>query len=125
MHKTGLGFHTSKTRHEENHNGRYASIVKGKRASFAKNIYFTKSFDEPSGKGGFEMRHSLLYFFSLVRISELFYTNFSSTCNSVRISSKASATAVSPFTPKSDQVQIPLQPHQKYDITQYEELGFS
>ena len=31
-----------------------------------------------------------------------------------------------PFTPKSDQFQIfPLQPHQKYYTTQYEELGFS
>ena len=30
-----------------------------------------------------------------------------------------------PFTPKSDQFQIPLQPHQKYYITQYEELGFT
>ena len=32
---------------------------------------------------------------------------------------------VNPFTPKSDQWQVPgLQPHQKYDTTQYEELGF-
>ena len=30
-----------------------------------------------------------------------------------------------PSTPVGDQFQIPLQPHQKYDITQYEELGFS
>ena len=31
-----------------------------------------------------------------------------------------------PFTPKSDQCQVPgLQPHQKYNTTQYEELGFS
>ena len=30
-----------------------------------------------------------------------------------------------PFTPKSDQFEIPMQPHQKYHITQYEELGFS
>ena len=32
---------------------------------------------------------------------------------------------VYPFTSKSDQFQTPLQPHQKYYITQYEELGFS
>ena len=31
-------------------------------------------------KGAFEMRHSFLYFFSLVRISEFLYENFSSTC---------------------------------------------
>ena len=30
-----------------------------------------------------------------------------------------------PFTPKSDQFQISPQSHQKYNITQYEELGFS
>ena len=30
--------------------------------------------------GAFEMRHSFLYFFSLVRISEFVYANFSSTC---------------------------------------------
>ena len=31
-----------------------------------------------------------------------------------------------PFTPKSDQLKCPLQPHQKYNyIPQYEELGFS
>ena len=29
-----------------------------------------------------------------------------------------------PFTPKSDQFQIPLQPHQKYYITQYGEFDF-
>ena len=39
-----------------------------------------QSFDELSGKGAFEMRHSSLYFFSLVRISEFVHTNFSSTC---------------------------------------------
>ena len=32
---------------------------------------------------------------------------------------------INPFTPKSDQFQIPQQPHQKYYTTQYEELGFS
>ena len=42
--------------------------VKGKRASFANNFYFTDSSDELSGKGG--MRHSFLHFVSLVRISE-------------------------------------------------------
>ena len=31
---------------------------------------------------------------------------------------------LNPFIPKSDQFQIPLQPHQKYDITQYGEPGF-
>ena len=31
---------------------------------------------------------------------------------------------LNPFTPKSDQCQILLQPHQKYYITQYGELGF-
>ena len=43
----------------------------------------------------FEMRHSFLYFSSLVRISEFPYENFWSTCvqYGVRISSKASATA--------------------------------
>ena len=30
-----------------------------------------------------------------------------------------------PFTPKSEQLKIPLKPHQEYYITQYEELGFS
>ena len=30
-----------------------------------------------------------------------------------------------PFTPKSDQFKFPLQPHQEYYITQYEEIGFS
>ena len=30
-----------------------------------------------------------------------------------------------PFTPKNDQFQVPLQLHQKYYITQYEERGFS
>ena len=33
---------------------------------------------------------------------------------------------VNPFTSKSDQISnFPLQPHQKYNITQYKELGFS
>ena len=31
---------------------------------------------------------------------------------------------INPFTPKSDQCPISLQPHQKYYITQYGELGF-
>ena len=31
---------------------------------------------------------------------------------------------LNPFTPKSDQCQILLQPHQKYYITQYGELAF-
>ena len=43
-------------------------------------FYFAYSFDEPDGKGAFEMRHSFPYFFSLVRISEFLYVNFSSTC---------------------------------------------
>ena len=34
--------------------------------------YFAESFDEPGGKGDFEMRHSFLYFFSLVRTPECF-----------------------------------------------------
>ena len=32
-------------------------------------FHFAESFDEPGGKGAFEMRHSFLYLFSLVRIS--------------------------------------------------------
>ena len=45
-------------------------------------VYFTELFDEPGsgGKGPFETRHSFLYFFSLVHISDFFKTNFESTC---------------------------------------------
>ena len=56
------------------------TITERKRASFAKNIYFAESFDELSGKGAFEMRHSFLYFVSSLRISEFLYANFFSTC---------------------------------------------
>ena len=45
-------------------------------------------------KGALEMRHSVLYFFSLVRISEYLYVIFRPLAHDVRISSKASATAV-------------------------------
>ena len=39
---------------------------------------------------------------------------------------KVSLRRSNPFTPKSDQFQIsPAASHQKYYITQYEELGFS
>ena len=56
----------SPTTHEANDPGRHASVVKGNRESLAKNtVNFAESFEEPSGKGAFEMR---LYFFSLVRI---------------------------------------------------------
>ena len=53
-------------------------------------LRFAESFDESGGKGAFEMRHSFLYFLSLVRISECLCANFSSTC--VR-RTQASATA--------------------------------
>ena len=43
-------------------------------------VYFAESLEDPGGKGAFEVRHSFLYFFSLVRISEFSYANFSSTC---------------------------------------------
>ena len=49
-----------------------------------------KLFDEPGGKRAFEMRHSFLYFFSLVRTSECSYAHFS---YGVCIPSKACATA--------------------------------
>ena len=41
---------------------------------------FTESFDKPDGKGATEMHHLFPYFFSLVRILEFLYVNFSSTC---------------------------------------------
>ena len=43
-------------------------------------IYFAESFDEPGDKGALEMRHSFLYFSSLLRISAFLYANMSSTC---------------------------------------------
>ena len=48
--------------------------------SFWTKFSFAESFDEPGGKGAFEMHHTFLYSFSLVRISEFPYTNFLSTC---------------------------------------------
>ena len=65
---------------------RHASkIMKGKRISekklmLWKKVYFAESFDEPSGKSSFELRHSLLYLSLLVHISEFPYANFLSTC---------------------------------------------
>ena len=58
----------------------HSSILKGKRASFANKLYFAESFDEPGGKGAFQMRHSFPFFFPLVRISEFLNANFSSSC---------------------------------------------
>ena len=82
----------SQTTHSANDHGRHASIVKGKRGSFVKNIiFFAESSDEPGGKGAFEMHHLFLCYFSLVHISKFSNANFSSI---VRISSKASVTAV-------------------------------
>ena len=52
----------------------------GKHASLRATFHFAESFDERGDKSAFEMRHSFLYFFSLVRISEFVYANFSSTC---------------------------------------------
>ena len=43
-------------------------------------IFFSESFDELGRKSVFEMCHSCLYWFSLVCISEFWYTNFSFTC---------------------------------------------
>ena len=56
-------------------------------------VYLAESFDEPVGKGVFEMRHSFLCFCSLVRIYELLYANSRPLAYDVRISSKACATA--------------------------------
>ena len=39
-------------------------------------LYFAQSFDEPGGKGTFEVPHSCLYLVSLVRISELCVRKF-------------------------------------------------
>ena len=84
----GLGLSTSQTTNEANDNGRHASIVKEKRAPFA-----------------FEMRYSFLYFFSLVRISEFLHAISRPLAYGVRISSKASATAVS--TSKRNENLVP------------------
>ena len=77
----------SQTTHEANDHGSHASIVKGKRASFANNI----SFD--GARGAFGMRHSFLYFVGTH--SPNFCTQISRPpAYHVRISSKGSATAV-------------------------------
>ena len=56
----------------------YSSIFWKKSAHrLRKTFHFAESFD---AKGAFEMRHWFPYFFSLIRISEFLYTNFSSTC---------------------------------------------
>ena len=78
--KAGLGLNTSQNTHEANDHRSCTRIVKGKRASFAKNIYFAESVDEPGGEGASEMRHQFLCFSSLVHISEFLYVNFPSTC---------------------------------------------
>ena len=88
----------------------YTRHVKGKRASFA--FILLSRLMKLVVKCAFEMRHSFLYFFSLVCISE-FDTNLTQISHPVvyhvRISSKASATAGkgNTFTPKSDQFQTP------------------
>ena len=70
-----------------NDHGRHSIIVKGKRASFVNNTLFC--WIVWCGRCVFEMRHSFLYFFSLVRISEFLYPHFSSTCvRLIRISSR-------------------------------------
>ena len=56
-------------------------------------FYFTESFDEPSGKGAFEMRHSFIYFFSLVHNSEFCMQTSRPLACGIRISSKSSATS--------------------------------
>ena len=55
--------------------------------------FFVKSFDKPSGKGAFGMRHSFLYLFPLVRISKALYTNSRPLVYVEGISPKTSATA--------------------------------
>ena len=65
--EAGLGLNTSQTAHEANDPIRCTSIVKEKRASFAKNSLFRWIVWWTGGKGAFEMRHSFLYFFSLAR----------------------------------------------------------
>ena len=50
--------------------------MKEKCASFAKNIYFAESFDEPGGKGAFEVPRSFLFFFSLYTHLQIFARKF-------------------------------------------------
>ena len=54
-------------------------------------FYFAESFDELTGNGAFEMRHSFLNFFSLVRISKCSYANFRSLAYAVYASSQKPA----------------------------------
>ena len=80
--KTGLGLKTSQTNHDANDHGTYASCVKGKRASFTKNILVVL-------KCGIRFSISFRWYA---------FPNFRTQISrplaySVRISSKASATA--------------------------------
>ena len=71
---SALVLKTPQTTHDANDHGRHASIVT---RIVCEERFFA---NEPGSKGAFEMRHLFLYFFSLVRISEFSYANFSSTC---------------------------------------------
>ena len=71
--KNGLGLNTSQAKHDANDHGTYASMWKEGAHRLRRTFYFAES------EGAFEMRHSCLYFFSLVRISEFLCANFSST----------------------------------------------
>ena len=78
--KAGLGLNASQTKHEANDHGTWREYVKGKSASFAKNVLFRWIV---WWTNTFEIRHSFfvfVYLFSLVRISEFLYAHFSSTC---------------------------------------------
>ena len=55
-------------------------------------FYLAESFDEPGGKGTFQMRHSFPYFFLLVHISETFVRKFIIHLHTVYASSQKLAT---------------------------------
>ena len=76
---TWFPYVSNKTWLVANDHGTYASIVTEESAHRLRTFYFAESFDEPGGTGAFEMRHSFLYFLTLVRICEFLYANFSLT----------------------------------------------
>ena len=84
--KAEFGLNTSQTKHEANDRGRHAILRKE-----SANISLNRADDKRCF-----WNVPFIFSISLVRISEFLYANFSFTCvHGVRISSKASATAVS------------------------------
>ena len=86
--KTGLRLNTSRTKHDANDHGIYARMWKESAHRLWRTLFLFRWIWKVLLKCS--IRFSI---FSLVRISEFLYANFSSTCNGECISLKASATA--------------------------------